>query len=411
MYPDLSYIFADLFGTSVDNGFSLIKTFGLLLVCAFLISAIILSSELKRKEKLGLLPVLSVKVKANQIKWSEIITNTILVFILAYKLPYLVQHLDLLKANPSNTILSKEGNLLIGILGAVITALWLYIKKQQIESQSPIVTKLIRPHERVPDIAMMAAVFGVLGAKLFVIIESKEAFNKFLADPIHSLFSGSGLAIYGGLIVAFTVIYFYVKKIKLKPIHVIDAAAPALIIGYAMGRLGCQLAGDGDWGIVNTLAMPSWWFLPDWVWAFDYPHTVLKYINPETGNHLIHIPDCSGYITANGEVPIYCKKLANAVFPTPIYETVAALGIFSILWSLRKRVAIPGMIFFIYCVFNGFERFLIEKIRVNEKLDFFGFKATQAEIISTTLFFIGLAGCWYVWQKHKDRNSGGVVHS
>jgi prolipoprotein diacylglyceryltransferase len=153
---------------------------------------------------------------------------------------------------------------------------------------------------------------------------------------------------------------------------------------------------------VNTLAQPTWWFLPDWVWAFDYPNTVVEYINPASGNHIVDIPDCSGYVTAAGERPHYCGKLAKAVFPTPIYETVLSLGIFGILWALRKRIATPGMIFFLYCVFNGFERFWIEKIRVNDKLDVLGIHATQAEIISTLLFFIGMIGCVYLWWNRRS---------
>ena len=373
----------------------------MLLVMAFLASAYVLTLELKRKEALGLLSSVSVEVKKDQVRIGDLLTNTFFVFILGFKLPYIIQNFDAVKSDPAGTILSTSGNWTIGLVVAAITIIWLWIKKRQIELHAPTVTKIIRPHERVPDITMMAAVFGILGAKLFVIFESKAALMEFLAHPIESLFSGAGLAIYGGLIVAFIAVYFYVKKIKLKPIHVIDAAVPALIIGYAVGRMGCQLAGDGDWGIVNTYDMPTWWFLPDWVWAFDYPNTVVQYINPASGNHIVDIADCSGHVTATGERAQYCGKLAKAVFPTPIYETTIYLGILSILWSWRKHIKIPGMMFFIYCILNGVERFGIEKIRVNDKLSFFGIQATQAEVISTILFIIGVVGCIVVWKKDR----------
>ncbi|MDH3649290.1 MAG: prolipoprotein diacylglyceryl transferase, partial [Saprospiraceae bacterium] len=196
-------------------------------------------------------------------------------------------------------------------------------------------------------------------------------------------FSGSGLAIYGGLIVAFIYIYWYVNKKGIKPIHVMDSVAPALIMGYAVGRIGCQLSGDGDWGIVNTLVQPGWWFLPDWMWAYDYPHNVL-----EKGQM---IEGCSWN---------YCRRLIDPVFPTPFYETVLSLVIFAILWLLRKRIRIPGVLFFIYLIFNGLERFWIEKIRVNDKIPMFGMELTQAEIISFLLFFVGIAGCIILSVRH-----------
>ncbi|MBK8502419.1 MAG: prolipoprotein diacylglyceryl transferase [Saprospiraceae bacterium] len=115
------------------------------------------------------------------------------------------------------------------------------------------------------------------------------------------------MAIYGGLIVAFFYIFWYVKQKGMKPIHVMDAAAPAMIMGYAVGRIGCQLAGDGDWGIVNAMPEPSWWFLPDWMWAYDYPHNVL--------NQGIPIEGCEGN---------YCRRLAEKVFPTPFYKSQQA---------------------------------------------------------------------------------------
>ena len=171
----------------------------------------------------------------------------------------------------------------------------------------------------------------------------------------------------------------------MNPIHVMDAAAPAMIMGYAVGRIGCQLAGDGDWGIVNDLAQPSWWFLPDWMWAYDYPRNVL--------NQGVPIEGCVGH---------YCHRLANPVFPTPFYEVIASLIIFVILWSLRNRIKIPGMIFFIYVILNGFERFWIEKIRVNDEIHFLGMHPSQAEIISFILFFVGIVGCWVVYSRYKS---------
>lgn len=129
-------------------------------------------------------------------------------------------------------------------------------------------------------------------------------------------------------------------------------------------------------------------FLPDWAWAFDYPRNVL--------NDGIPIDGCIGH---------YCSHLATPVFPTPLYEVVASLIIFGILWLLRKRISIPGMIFFIYCMLNGIERFFIEKIRVNETMHVLGMEASQAEIISTLVFALGIIGALILWQRSRSKSA------
>ena len=131
----------------------------------------------------------------------------------------------------------------------------------------------ITPQSRVVDITLIAAVSGIIGSKLFSVFEN---FGDFLKDPIGQFFSGSGLTIYGGLILATYVVLRYVHKKGMPVLHVMDAGAPAMILGYAVGRMGCQLSGDGDWGIVNTSPKPDWFFLPDWLWSFRYPHNVIE---------------------------------------------------------------------------------------------------------------------------------------
>lgn len=244
-------------------------------------------------------------------------------------------------------------------------------------------TTIVHPHEKVGDITIVAAVSGVIGAKLFALFESVDSIKMFIRDPVHSLFSGSGLAIYGGLIVAFFAVTWYVKKLGIKTLDICDATAPSLMVGYGVGRIGCQLSGDGDWGIVAG-PKPDWFFLPDWLWANTYPRNVA-----EEG---VKIANCVGH---------YCNELAQGVYPTPIYETVLAFAIFGILWSLRKKLVIPGQIFFVYCMFNGFERFFIEKIRVNDTFNIFGMNMSQAEIISFSLFIIGVAGYFIVTNRAK----------
>jgi len=155
----------------------------------------------------------------------------------------------------------------------------------------------------------------------------------------------------------------------------VDSAAPGLILAYGVGRIGCQLAGDGDWGIVNTHPKPTWWFFPDWTWAFNYPHNVIQ--------EGVQIPECVGR---------FCYQLAQPVYPTPLWETTIAIIIFFFLWSIRKKIQTPGMLFSIYLILNGIERFFMEEIRVDIKYHFLGMTATQAQIIAVAMIVLGIAG-------------------
>ena len=95
----------------------------------------------------------------------------------------------------------------------------------------------------------------------------------------------------------------------------------------------------------------------------------------------------------------YCHYLSPPVYPTPLYESFFAFTIAGILWSLRKRLPVPGMLFFVYLILNGFERFWIEKIRVNTPYNIGGIEATQAEIIAVLLFAIGITGLAMLWRR------------
>lgn len=383
MYPDLSYLFNDLFGTPVDNWASIFKTFGLLLVLAILSAAFILYRELKHKAKQGLFQPAKVKYeygKPPQV--AELASNGAWGFILGYKGLYAVQHFAALKADAAEVLLSLDGSWFGGLgLAAVLAGARYWEAKRRQLPKPKTEVKEIYPHDRIGDITMIAAISGVVGAKFFAIIEDIPAL---LADPAGTIFSGGGLAIYGGLIFGFLAVTYYLRRQKIPVIHVLDAVAPALIIAYGVGRMGCHLAGDGDWGIVNALPQPGWWFLPDWLWAYDYPHNILREGAPLEG--------------FNGK---YNTHLVPPVFPTPLYETAMALSIGAILIGLRNKLTpYPGMLFFLYLAFNGAERFFIEKIRVNPEYTNFGLTYTQAELIAVILFVAGLAGCVVVWRKN-----------
>lgn len=384
MYPDLSYVMHDLFGTEPDNFFSIAKTFGIFLALAVIVAAWFLSIELKRKEREGLLkPIIQDRTIGLGPKPLDVFLNALLGFVLLFKIVYVMNNFDAFKWDAAEVLLSGKGNWIAGLIGAILWGGFYYYQKLKLKLPEPkVISERIWPHHRVTDIAVLAALSGVFGSKVFAIFDDWESF---LQDPLGTFFSGSGMAIYGGLIVAFAVVYFYVKKKGITPIHLMDAVAPALIISYGVGRLGCHFSGDGDWGIVNELAKPDWMaILPDCLWAMEYPNNVL--------NEGVPIEGCKWR---------YCHKLSPAVFPTPIYEFIMTLIITGILWTLRTRIKIPGMLFFIYMIFNGMERFWIEKIRVNDRYDLFGISSTQAELISVLVFLGGLIGCIYLWQKSK----------
>lgn len=385
MYPDLSYILHAIFGTEPDNWTSIVKTFGLFLVIAILTGAFFLNLEFKRKERNGTLKPNKVMVKIGEGAsiW-EILNNALFGFILGFKVPYVYNNFVAFQLDPASLIFSTQGYWLIGILLALAFGGFKFWEKNR--NKLPEVRteeRLVMPSERIGDITVISAISGVIGAKVFALLDDLPSFY---ADPIGSFFSGSGMAIYGGLIGAFGVGYFYLKRNNLSMLHVMDAVAPGLIIACGIGRMGCHFSGDGDWGIPNTLAQPSWWFLPDHWWAFSYPHNVLNDGNPIAG--------CTWR---------YCNELSQAVWPTSIYEIFFLCGLGGILWMIRKRVKIPGLLFAIYLIFNGFERFWIEKIRVNDKGDYLGFNLTQAEFIAVILMILGvIAAAVLIMRGNKD---------
>ncbi len=372
MYPDLSYLFHDLFGTAQDNWLSIFKTFGFFLLLAFIVAARLLKWELERREKLGqFTPERVTIVPGSGVTVYDYIFNGLFGFILGYKIPYAIANIDAWKQDPGGVLLSTDGWWITGLLVAVgFVAYYVYLARKPVTGEP--YEKAVYPSERVGPITMMAAVGGLLGAKFFAIIEYMD---RFMADPLGVLFSGDGLAIYGGLIGGALFVFLYLRKHRISPVPVMDAVAPSLIIAYGVGRTGCQLSGDGDWG-KTAAAQPDWWFLPDWVWSFRFPHNVLG-----RGEA---IPGC--------EVE-YCTQLAEAVHPTSIYEMVMAFAIGGLLWALRKRLThIPGLLFSIYLFFNGVERFFIEFARINDKYNVLGFELSQAQIIAICFMLAGLIG-------------------
>lgn len=374
MYPNLSYLFHDLFGTARDNGWSVIQMFGLFMGLGFFTLGYILYQELKRKEAEGIIsPSSKTEIVGGGVHLSDVLGNALFGFVIGFKLPAIVSDFSTFKDDAAGFIFSSKGNWLLGILGLLVVGGYQYWDANKKKLSKPkSITRIVHPYERTGDIIMLAAVFGIVGARLFSILENLDSFIK---NPLGQLFSGSGLTIYGGFILATAAITYYVRKHGIPPIHVADAIAPALMLGYGIGRIGCQVAGDGDWGIINEMAKPDWFILPDWMWAYDFPHNVL--------NEGVPIEGCTDK---------YCSRLSPKVFPTPFYEVVSSILIFSVLWVLRKKMTIAGMMACTYLILMSTARFLVEIIRVNPRYDIAGMQLSQAQLISIALLIAGVAG-------------------
>jgi len=424
MYPNLYYAFRDLFGVGENWKFlRFVNSFGFFVALSFIGAAVTLTMELKRKEGQGLLQGRDESITVGRpASVSELLINFLIGFVVGYKFVGLFLSSSPLTANPQDFIMSSAGSWPAGlILGLVFAGLKWWEKNKQ-KLPEPEERKIrIWPHDRVPDLAVLAALFGFLGAKIF---NSLENWGDFVKNPVESLLSFSGLTFYGGLICAALAIWYYASRRNIGFWHLNDAAAPGLMLAYGLGRVGCQVSGDGDWGIINSayqtspqlrliqaqqpfnvsvasnrdlylgqfgtlnvphMAVKAPSFLPDWLFAYSYPHNVIT--------EGVHIPGCNDQ---------YCSYLPLPVFPTPIYETLICLTLFFIIWSLRKRFTVPGTLFAFYLVLNGLERFFIEKIRVNTKYNIFGFHPTQAEIISFLLVVTG-SFLWIFLKRRGDR--------
>jgi phosphatidylglycerol---prolipoprotein diacylglyceryl transferase len=192
-----------------------------------------------------------------------------------------------------------------------------------------------------------AAVCGFGGAKIWAVLQEPGAF---LADPIGQTFSGSGFVWYGGLIGGTLGVSYIIRRQGLSWLMVVDCIAPALAIGQAIGRIGCQLSGDGDWGAVSDVP-----------WAMTYPYAIVGWPYPE----------------------------GVRVHPTPVYEMLAYIGVFAILWSMRKRPLADGTIFWWYLLLAPACRFIIEFWRINPPM---AFGLSAAQLFSLLLMAVGACG-------------------
>lgn len=414
MFPDFRYIAALFPGVEQPwEWLSIFKTFGLFVALGFLGAAWTMVIELKRKEKQGLLlPEFTTVETGKPASAMELFWSALIGFILGYKLGGVFNNWQEISPNPMGYLFSMKGSIPIGIIGALLMAYSRYSEKKKQALPQPKTKRIATyPHQRVSEIILLAFIGGIVGAKVF---NAFETWEDFINDPAGNLLSSSGLTFYGGLITAATLIFFYSRKHNIGFDHLCDAIAPGLMLAYGIGRLGCHFSGDGDWGIYNSayitdasgalkaatqaefqamlqsfpayftrefgsiaavphLYAPAPGWLPDWLFAMNYPNNV--------NNDGVLLTGCVGD---------YCAVLPAGVFPTPVYEVITCTLLFLVLWKLRKVIVRPFHLFGIYLIMNGAERFFVEKIRVNYKYDWGFLHPTQAEIISASLILAGI---------------------
>ncbi|HLP13124.1 MAG TPA: prolipoprotein diacylglyceryl transferase family protein, partial [Flavobacteriales bacterium] len=377
MYPTLYHFFYDWFGVKIQF-LRAINSFGFFVAIAFITGAWLFGKEIQRKYREGKIPSKKVKqIIGAPATPFELILNGFFGFLIGFKILYAIFNSEVFNDFPK-FLASGLGSWPGALLGAAGMAYWKYYEKKKDEKKPPEEIEVdYLPHQHVGPLLLIAAVFGIIGAKLFAYLENPGDIVEFLSDPF------SGLTMYGGLICALIAGYFYFRKHKLPALQFLDAVTPTIILAYGIGRIGCHVAGDGDWGIVNLNPNPGW--LPDWLWAYDYPNNVNR----------DGVPLAECYYNDK-----FCTHLPQPVYPTSMYETLMCLGIFGILMALRKRIAAAGALFFIYLGFNGVERYLIEQIRVNKP---YGFGLNQAEIISLSFIVAGIIGAILLIRRQRQK--------
>jgi phosphatidylglycerol:prolipoprotein diacylglycerol transferase len=198
--------------------------------------------------------------------------------------------------------------------------------------------------ELASSLVVWTAVGGVVGARLWLIL---DAWDEFLRAPVEFLFTGGGFVWYGGLVGGALAATLFFRRHGIPWLRGATMAAPGLAIGQAIGRIGCQVSGDGDWGRVTTLP-----------WGMAYPHAVVGWPYPP----------------------------GVRVHPTPVYECLAYLAVFAFLWRHRREPAPDGSLFAWYLVLAGTARFLVEFVRVNPPVVA---GLTEAQLTSLVLVCLG----------------------
>jgi len=318
----------------------MIASFGLFLVLAFAGAYIVFQAEYRRK---GI--DFSVSIHPLIARLGMAVVTGLAVAKLVYRL----RRWGVLIGSPSDFIFSLQADWWVGLLAAAAVAVLYRPGRLQLQLMD--------------GLLLYCGISGFLGAILFAAFE----------DPHH--IGIHGLNFYGALLAGTATFLYINRRHGVSLLTAVDTGSPGMMLAYAIGRLGCHLAGDGDWGIVNIHPLPAWLsWLPDWAWAWRYPHNSIR-----QGEY---IAGCTGG---------FCTQLVNPVYPTPLYESLVCFILFSVLWTLRRNISRPGLLFTLYAVLNGCERFLIEMIRVTPRYHLSVLSLSQAQLFAISWIIAGLA--------------------
>lgn len=193
-------------------------------------------------------------------------------------------------------------------------------------------------------LVVWAAVGGIAGARLWVILDD---WSGFVADPFGAIFTGAGFTWYGGLFGGLLAVTIAMRRNGIPWFVGADSIAPGLILAHGIGRIGCQLAGDGDWGTVTTVP-----------WGMAYPNAIVGWDYPP----------------------------GVVVHPTPLYEFFAYSAGFLLMWNLRTRNLATGSMFWLFLILSPFARFWIEFVRINPII---AWGLSEAQLTSIALMAIG----------------------
>jgi phosphatidylglycerol---prolipoprotein diacylglyceryl transferase len=415
-YPKITDWLYFLFNQSpaADYRFLPLYSYGFFVAVGFFAAATLAVAEMRRRETLGLLTGVESEIRIGEAPTlSELAFYFLFGFVIFFKLTGLFVYHDVLSSRQlafTTYLVSASGGTLIqkfgsfftygsymgGIAGGGLLAFYYYYSRNK-EKLSEVITKkiMIYPSDSIGDLLIIALVLGVLGSNLFNFLENPEDYQNFMSDPVGSIFSG--LSVYGGLICAGIGFFIYARAKKFNLAHFFDSVCPGFILANGIGRLGCQAAGDGDWGIMNVHPKPDW--IPQVLWSSHYEHNIIDY---DPGSI---IPGCSEE---------HCHFLTNAVYPTPLYEFLMCTAVFFILWALRKKLTNkPGMLFAIFGILIGIQRYSIEQWRDLSGRGLFhilGMAFRQSELISIALFLAGIAGTVYLYTKYKNTDSATHVN-
>ena len=268
MFPTISH-FIEYF-TGIKIGLP-IQTFGFFVALAFWTAYLAFKKEFKRKEKSGLIhPYLQTNIVGQPASLKALLAWGLAGFTLGYKLVFLIVNYERFAYDSAGMVFSWEGNYWGGIAGFIFFVLWIYILKKQDQLDSPVAKEvMIYPHQQTDRLLLWCAAVGFIGAVLF---PKFEELDKLFSAPRDFFTSLNGLAFYGGLIFGAGIFFYKTKKMGISLLTAADIGSPGMMLAYAVGRMGCHLSGDGDWGRVNLAPKPGWLsWLPDWAWSYKYP--------------------------------------------------------------------------------------------------------------------------------------------